>query len=146
MATMNRNRLVHLSERHFHYLTRSPLELQTLGTAVILLGSLLTYLTIPNDDALTVFRHDAYFFGVTLALAISIELVSGAKALIRPDIIALFTLYFLTFAEFLSPHVMVLVSVSGESAFPATALVFLGFSGLAIGRHFVLFGRRLKAI
>ncbi len=108
-----------------------------LSTFIICAGCLLTGLTLPDTPAeIDTYRYGAYAIAAVLALAFFIESAGNMRSLIRVDVVALFGLYFLTFAEFLHPHVRILFQQYTGAAVFACQLVLIGTAALAIGRHF----------
>src|SRR6266568_1229155 len=105
----------------------------TMSTAIILSGLILTDLTLPSGDAVSVFSVAAIGVGVSLSFAIAIETRSGLYSVIRADILMLVALYALTLLEFLFPQPDLGAVVSAATARNGTEAVLLGFAGLAIG-------------
>ena len=111
-------------------------RLKLFGTITICIGSMLVYFLMPTSGSeLETYRFCAYALIVVLALALGIEGLGGPRSLARVDIIALWTLYFLTFAEFLHPHVRLLYDRDTGNADMACGLVLIGVAGIAVGRH-----------
>ena len=127
------------------YLTPVPHERKLLATAVIIVGLALCILMLPSGEPLEIFRFGAYFVGLTLALAFLVQASGGLKSLLEPDTVMLFTLYFLTYAEFLLPNLRVLRHCSTGGAISASELVMLSFGGLAVGRHLPIFSAKKLA-
>jgi len=121
-------------------------DVKGIATFIILVGLLLCDLTLPNDNPLDIFRYGAYAVGATLAIGFFVQTAQGFKILLQPDSVAIFTLYFLTYAEFLSPDLRVLRDTTPEGAIAASEVVMLSFAGLALGRHLPLFGKALAKI
>src|SRR5258706_11481083 len=117
-------------------------RLKLYSTLIICTGSLFTAFTLPDGLLeLDTYRYCAYTMIVTLALALGVEGLGGMRSLVRVDIIAICTLYFLTFAEFLHPHVRMLYDQATGGAILACHLVLIGLSCIALGRH-ISFARR----
>jgi len=110
-----------------------------LSTVVICFGCLMTGLSLPTTGPeIDIYRFGAYVMGIMLAAAFAIEGTGGVRSLNRIDIVAIFGLYFLTFAEFLHPHVKILYQgFTGNAAF-SCRIVLVGMAFLTIGRHFPL--------
>jgi oligosaccharide repeat unit polymerase len=117
--------------------TTSPRSITASSTAVFLVGLTVTYLALPSNSAVDVFRIAAVGIGVSLVTATVVEGMSGVRALIRVDILMLWVLYGLTFLEFLFPQPNVGSVLSPDMATNGTTAAMVGFAGLAIGRHFV---------
>ncbi len=81
--------------------------------------------------------HD-YAVGVALSFAISLLLDyrRELRNLVRADLMAIGSLYFLTLFEFLLPQPAFDQLVSAEAVAPALHACLIGFAGLALGRHF----------
>lgn len=110
-----------------------------LSTVVICVGCLMTALSLPSTGPeIDIYRFGAYVVGIMLAVAFAIEGSAGIRSLNRVDIVAIFGLYFLTFAEFLHPHVRVLYKGYTGNATASCQVVLAGMAFLAIGRHFPL--------
>jgi len=110
-----------------------------LSTVVICAGCLMTGLSLPTTGPeIDIYRFGAYLMGITLAIAFAIEGLAGIRSLNRVDVVALFGLYFLTFAEFLHPHVRVLYQGYTGNAAASSQVILWGMAFLAIGRHFPL--------
>jgi hypothetical protein len=107
------------------------------STAVILCGLTLTSVLLPSDSALDVYSLAAIGVGLSLSLATVIEGRAGIRKVIRVDILMFWTLYGLTFFEFLFSQPGVDALVSPADAANGTNAVLVGFVGLAIGRHLV---------
>src|SRR5215470_12474391 len=108
-----------------------------ISTAVILCGLTLTSVFLPSDSALDVYSFAAIGVGLSLSLAMVIEVGAGIRKLIRADILMFCVLYGLTFFEFLFPQPYVDALVSPADAANGTNAVLVGFAGLAVGRHLV---------
>jgi oligosaccharide repeat unit polymerase len=112
------------------------------STLVFLVGLIFTYLALPTDSAGSIFAGAAVGVGLSLVMATALEGASGARGLIRVDILMLWVLYGLTFLEFLFPQPDIENIVSPDAATKATIAAIVGFSGLAIGRHIVPWRRK----
>jgi len=111
-------------------------QLMLASTLIICLGSAITALTLPDTDIeLNTYRYGAYAMGLTLALAIGTETFGGVRSLIRVDLVAIATLFFLTFAEFLAPNVTMLYGTSTGNAPQSCEMVIAGLCCIAVGRH-----------
>jgi hypothetical protein len=114
----------------------ADLRLKLFSTMTICFGSLLVYFTMPaNVPELEIYRYCAYSLFAVLAIALIIEGLAGVRTLARVDIVAIWTLYFLTFAEFLHPHVRILYGNDTGNAGMACGLVLVGLVGITVGRH-----------
>lgn len=104
---------------------------------VIVAGAMITAIVLPSEDAEGVFSVAAYGIGLSLAVAMLIEVRNGIRSLIRVDLLLLFALYGLTLTEFLFGQPTVNRMVSAELAQSGTYPVLVGFAGIAMGRLFV---------
>lgn len=112
---------------------------KALSTAIICIGALFTMFTASDRLAeVDTYRYGAYAMGITMLAAFLVEASGGVRSMIRVDIVALFGLYFLTFAEFLHPNVRVLYNNYTGSADFSCQITAIAFAGLAIGRHFAM--------
>jgi oligosaccharide repeat unit polymerase len=111
---------------------------------VILVGLLVTSVSLPSDSAVVIFSHAAYGVAVTLAIAVLVEASGGIRSLIRVDLLFFLSLYGLTLLEFLfwQPHVEALVAPT--MATNGTYAVLVAFGGFAVGRHFVPIKQSLR--
>lgn len=123
----------------------SPLEDSSLGgspqpagnaTLLLLVGLLVTALfsggTTANELA------NSYAIGVALSLALSfaVDYRGNLRNLVRTDIMALSSLYFLTLSEFLIPQPQVEAMVTARELEPALTACLVGIAAVAVGRHF----------
>ncbi len=115
----------------------SQVRVRAVSTTLILVGLMLTYIALPSDSTVNIFAVAAVGVGLSLSIAIAIEATSGVRSLIRVDILMFAVLYGLTFLEFLFPQSNIDTVVSPATATSGTLAAFLGFAGLAIGRHLV---------
>jgi hypothetical protein len=127
------------SEQLTLLIPREDKSAKAFSTLLIVVGCLVAGLTLPSSGSeLSVYRQCSYILGAFLVLALIVEGYTNFRRLIRTDIAALISLYFLTFAEFLHPDVRILYDVpTGYAAF-ACQLVLAGTAALAIGRHLPL--------
>lgn len=111
------------------------------GTAVFLLCLFLTASSLPNGLPSEVARFAAIGVGIGLLASVAFDLTLGWRNLIRADLMALASLYFLIFFEFIFDqeefNTMILTSSVQHGIFSS----LLGFAGLLIGRH-VLGGKK----
>lgn len=118
-------------------------RLKFYSTLIICAGCLFTFLTLPDGPEVGMYRYCAYTVITTLALAFGVEALGGMRSLIRVDIVTIGTFYFLTFAEFLSPHTRVLHAEETGGGVLACLIVLSATACLAIGRQFP-FPTRIK--
>jgi oligosaccharide repeat unit polymerase len=106
----------------------------------MMLGLAATWLSLPSNDAESIFDTAAIGVGIALLCGTAMEAFSGVRALIRTDNLMLWVLYGLTLLEFLFPQPEVNTAVSVEAATRGTGAVLLGLVGLILGRHLVRAG------
>jgi oligosaccharide repeat unit polymerase len=106
-------------------------------TMVILCGLALTAAVLFFDNAEDIFAAAAVGVGLSIGIATAIEARAGVRSLIRVDILMLWSLYALTFLEFLFPQPGVGAELSASAAVMGTYAALLGFAGLAVGRHLI---------
>jgi oligosaccharide repeat unit polymerase len=112
------------------------------ATTVICAGLLVTWATMPVDFPYQTYSYAAAGVGASLVVALAIEtMATGFRGLLRTDILMLIALYGLTLAEFLFPqkgdYNYFDFRVSPRGGVDGTDAVFLGFAGIALGRHLV---------
>lgn len=121
------------------YVTPEDPAYKILSTAIIVVGCLCTGISLPTTGPeIDIYRFGAYVMVGVLAAAFSIEASVGFRSLNRVDIVAIFGLYFLSFAEFLHPNVKILYQGYTGNAALSSRLVLIGIAFLALGRHFPL--------
>lgn len=106
-----------------------------LGTILFLIGLLVCATTDNHETSVGIARHAAVGVGVSLLLSLICDAQSGLANMIRADVMALFSLYFLTLFEFISPQADFESMVLPVMARQGVEAVYWGFAGLAIGRH-----------
>lgn len=107
------------------------------GTVCILFACLVGYYFSIQDQPPSIMARNvsyAWLAGISLSLLIDWRL-HGLRNLIRMDVFALASLYFLTFFEFLFPQSRFDFLVVGEDVVTAVHLSLIGLAALAIGRH-----------
>ncbi len=108
------------------------------GTATCLFIVILaiTAVTMQGETPSAVARYAAWGAGIALASLLSLEIQTKWRRGFRADLLMLVGLYFLTLLEFLAdqPRLDGLVTLSSTKT--AILLCFLGYAGLACGRHF----------
>lgn len=108
------------------------------ATFLLVIGGLVTGLTMPNTFAeVEVYRHCAFFMGPVIGLSLLVQSRGNLRRLMRADVVALTSLYFLTFAEFLNPSVRVLFAGYTGQAHSASWMVLATIMSIACGRHLV---------
>lgn len=109
---------------------------QGVGTALMLVGLLLTGVTLRGETPSQVAHYAAVGSGISIAISAIFDVrASGWRGLIRADLLALLALYFLTLFEFHFPQVNFDDLTTLALARQAVIACLLGFGGLAIGRH-----------
>ena len=108
---------------------------QALATCVIVVATILGMLTASGSEPAEYLTMPAYVMGLGIALAMAIEANGNVRNIVRADWIAIFALYGLTMAEFLTDQPDFNVRSSIPEAEQALWLLTLGFGGLVVGRH-----------
>jgi hypothetical protein len=117
-------------------LTKIP-EPTKIGTACILTSIFFAFVTIQADALPSeMARQAAIPLGIGIVLSLWFDRAYGLKNLFRVDIVCLSALYFLTLFEFLYSQEGFNRLVTPEQAVGGLNTTLLGFTGLAIGRHF----------
>ena len=116
------------------------------ATFTALVGLVVTAFAMANDSSryTSGLAHTtAIGVLVTLAASFAFEARGGLKNLVRPDLVGILALYYLTLYEFVFPQPDFDANMSDMHAV-RTALwaVVLGFGGVFIGRHLVPRGRQ----
>ena len=109
-----------------------------LGTALCVLGLFITGLLDHEKTPTQIARFAA--IGTALSLLASIACDArrgGLRNLVRADLLALISLYYLTLCEFLFPQPMFDTMVVAPSVTRGVIACFVGFAGLVIGRHLI---------
>ncbi len=111
---------------------------QIVGTLLCLAGLAITGLTLRGNLPSGVARYAAVGTGVSIAMSVLCDLQLGFPNLIRPDLLAILSLYFLTLFEFLfrQPNFDDLIGDDLPLVKRAVIACLWGFAGLAMGRHF----------
>ena len=108
------------------------------GTILMMVGLLLTWITLGGDTPSAVARHAAVGVGMSLGMSFWFDLKHGLRGLLRTDNIALIGLYGMTLLEFLFDQPQFDYMVSDEWIGPGVTACLVGFAGLGLGRHVVL--------
>ncbi len=107
----------------------------TQGTWIALAGIAITAVALHGTRASDVARLAAIGTGISIAISVAFDARRGLRNLIRADLLALLSYYFLTFFEFLFPQENFDILVTQPSAKSGSLIVLIGFAGLLIGRH-----------
>jgi hypothetical protein len=113
-----------------------------LGTMIFLLGLFLTMVNLTGDSASKIAAFAARGVALSLAASILVDLRNGLRNLVRPDVMALCSLFFLTLFEFLLPQSNLDQMLSPKSLSAGCEACMWGFAGIAIGRHVMVMGNR----
>ena len=74
---------------------------------------------------------------ISLGIGFALDMRKGLNNLIRADVLAIIAFYFLTLLEFLFPQTKFDGMAAHDSVAKALNLVFTGFAGMLLGRHFI---------
>jgi oligosaccharide repeat unit polymerase len=107
------------------------------GTASVIMcaGLAITYLFLPEGGPIAIYRTAAIGAALAIGLGIFME-ANGVRSLMRTDLLMLVALFGLTLVEFFFPQEGVQATVTTQSATRGIEALFLGFTGLIIGRNF----------
>jgi hypothetical protein len=105
------------------------------ATVCWIVGLIIASVSLSGSGSGEIAARAALVVGVTLVAAIGIEVWQDWRAVLRPDIVAFCTLYFLTFFEFLFPQPGVDEMITPRSLGYGCQLVFIAFGTMAVARH-----------
>jgi len=117
----------------------------TAASIVMIVGLALTYLLLPDGGSVAIYRTAAIGAALAIGGGVLLEAQRGLRSLVRTDLVMIVALFGLTLVEFFFPQEAVDKSVSALSATHGVEALFLGFSGLIIGRHFLSLRRPVVA-
>jgi hypothetical protein len=107
------------------------------GTAIIVLGCLLSMILASGSTPSELAHEYAVGIGLSITFSLLFDLKRKFRNLIRTDTMAMFSLFFLTLAEFIIPqHQLIDEKLVLDEISPALLGCALAFIFLAIGRHF----------
>jgi oligosaccharide repeat unit polymerase len=110
-------------------------QLTASSSVLMCVGLGITYLILPDQGSVDIYRTAAVGGALAIGLGILMEAQKGVSRLIRADLLALVALYGLTLVEFLFPQEAVKRWITAQSATQGVEALFLGFVGLIIGRN-----------
>ncbi|HEX4085522.1 MAG TPA: O-antigen polymerase [Chthoniobacteraceae bacterium] len=114
-----------------------PPRPEPLGTVLCLLGLAATAFFLQGRTPVDVARFGAWGVLISIGVSVVVDLRRGIQNVIRTDLIALTSLYFLTLTEFLvSQKQYNEVAGMGPTHTAVTACI-IAYAGLIIGRHLV---------
>lgn len=105
------------------------------GTLLALLGVAFTGFFLQGDTPAQLARFASIGAGISILTSIAIDAKRGLGNIIRADLMAILSFYFLTLFEFLFPQPSFDVRNKFAAAHTAIDIVLLGLAGLLIGRH-----------
>src|SRR5581483_3649691 len=112
------------------------------GSAICLLGLLVTGIFLHGKLPTDIARFAAIGAGLSIAVSLYADVRHGLQNLVRSDVLALVSLYYLTLCEFLFPQPEFVTQVDVPSTTRAIIACLIGFAGLIIGRHLVQFKKQ----
>lgn len=108
----------------------------SLQATAAMLGGLATTTFLAHGATAEELAHNyALGVGVSLLLGVALDYRRNLRNLVRADLMAIGSLFFLTLFEFLLPQPKFNDLVSLEEVRPALFACIVGFAGLVIGRH-----------
>jgi oligosaccharide repeat unit polymerase len=110
-------------------------QASVLGSCLFLAGAWFTALTMTGVQPSQVAHYAAIGVGLSLLASIYVDSRQGLLNLVRPDLMAIFALYFLTLFEFLFKQDMFNRRTDVFYTEQAIIACIVGFSGMVIGRH-----------
>jgi oligosaccharide repeat unit polymerase len=105
------------------------------ATVVFLMGLAGTVVAAPTTTAAEVAHGYAIGVGLSILASLALEYRRNLRNLVRADVMAIASLYFLTLFEFLLPQPEFNLMVTLEDTKSALVACLFGFAGLALGRH-----------
>lgn len=105
------------------------------GSLLFLGGVWFTALTIHGQTPSQLAHYAAMGVGLSLLASMYMDSRAGLLNLVRPDLMAIFALYFLTLFEFLFQQVVFDREAGFADTKQAILACIVGFSGMVIGRH-----------
>ncbi len=112
-----------------------------LSTLILLVGLFITISTVQGTVSSKIAAYMAWGIGLSLIASIATDLHQGVRNLVRTDVMALCSLYFLTFFEFLTPQTRFDQILAPPSVYAGGTACAWGFAGMAIGRHLTATGK-----
>ena len=105
------------------------------GSAFFLAGAWFTALTLNGVTPSQLAHYAAVGVGLSLLASIYMDSRQGLLNLVRPDLMAILALYFLTLFEFLFKQVAFDEKAALYDTRQAILACIIGFSGMVLGRH-----------
>ncbi len=106
------------------------------GTVVILIACMVAYfLSFIDGQPSKVVQIMAIVLLAGIGISFLLDWRLGIRNLLRVDVFAFLSLYFLSYFEFLFPQGHFDVLVNPDDVLPAIHVTLIGFASLAIGRH-----------
>lgn len=107
------------------------------GSALCLLGLGATAFFLNGRTPVDVARFGAWGVLLSLAVSIAIDLRQGIQNVVRTDLMALMSLYFLTLTEFLVQQAQYNFLARMDSTRAAVLACICAYAGMVVGRHLV---------
>ena len=105
------------------------------ATLIGLAGLAFTWMMPGDEHSSILAHHGAIGVGLSFLVILMIEARAGLKNLVRADLFAMASFYFLTLYEFLFRQPFFDARVTPTAAERALHIVYIGFAGLFLGRH-----------
>jgi oligosaccharide repeat unit polymerase len=106
------------------------------GATACLIAGIAVTPSLASGHTASGMAHDyAVFVGLALVLSLVVDYRRNLRNIVRADLMAIASLYFLTLFEFLLPQPAFDSLVTLQEVQPALNACLFGFAGLALGRH-----------
>ena len=106
-----------------------------LGTRAALIGVAITAFSVQGDTPSQLGRFAAIGAGISILISLAFDFRRGIFNMIRADLMAILSFYFLTLFEFLFPQPEFDAMNKAPATHTAVLVVLVGLAGLLIGRH-----------
>jgi oligosaccharide repeat unit polymerase len=114
------------------------------GSIACLIGLIVTAFFLRGTTPEDVARFGAYGVLLSLGVSLAMDMKRGVQNVVRTDVMALMSLYFLTLAEFLAPQGQYNSVAGKDSTRIAVLACICAYAGMIVGRHLVKPTKKLK--
>jgi oligosaccharide repeat unit polymerase len=105
------------------------------GTILLLFTLFVTWTLLEGRDLSRIVSTASIGSGIGIVLSLFMDFKQGWRNMIRADVAALLSLYFLTLFEFLVPQPSAIEGLDVNTVRESIGYIFLGIGGVACGRH-----------